>query len=287
VPATVRVITLPSHGAARRDAVLMPRWQRRPPAPRRWRAPTSRPLSGPVTPAGPGLCLRPVRGLGWLSASVPVGSRPVSLWEAVGALASLGAAGAATVGAFQSRASAREANAAARQSASAATALTAIERDRRRSELTPRFRVSCEPGIDDLTLHVMLLGPPDLHRLENLTVTIRPGEAGTRPYRFTPPKGPSSSPAAAGLSGATRLRLVMAGHEVSRAGPLPVGEGLTFRLKPNPIRRRRAEHGRTDRQEWRFIRLLLDAQIDDDWWWTLPCEIDTGEGPAAVRVPGE
>jgi hypothetical protein len=228
----------------------------------------------------------------------------VGLWEAVGALASLGAAGAAAVGAFQSRASAREANAAARQSASAAAALTAIERDRRRSELTPRFRVTCEPanpGTDALTLRVMLLGPPALHRLESLTVAIRddlfqraeiPPLAGGPtpeqvkehiwgPYRFTPGTGPGAH-ARADETG-----------RVTACGPLPVGEGLTFHLEPT--RPGQWMTGTTD-PDWRrmqgtVIRLLLDARIDDDWWWILRCEIETGPPPrgrsVAVQVPDE
>jgi hypothetical protein len=79
-------------------------------------------------------------------------------WEAVGAVGSILAAGVAAWAARQSRSSAQEAN-------KAANTLVKIEETRRRSELTPRFRVSCEawgPGDYDgnLRLWVMLVGPP-------------------------------------------------------------------------------------------------------------------------------
>jgi len=227
----------------------------------------------------------------------------VDPWGAVGALASLGAAGAAAAGAFVSRASAREANAAARQSVSAAAALTAIERDRRRSEMTPRFRVTCQPahhGTDRLTLRVMLLGPPGLHRLESLTVAIRddffqraetpPDPGGPTPeqvkehiwgpYRFTPDThryGPHAGPGPHARTDKT--------GRVTACGPLPVGEVLTFALELNRPEEWAPPAWR--RHPGTAIRLLLDARIDDNWWWTLPCEIDTADGPAAIRVPDE
>jgi hypothetical protein len=50
-----------------------------------------------------------------------------------------------------------------------------IERDRRHSELTPRFWVRVEPwgaGTDVKRLRVMLVGPPGLDHLDSLTVRI-------------------------------------------------------------------------------------------------------------------
>jgi hypothetical protein len=224
----------------------------------------------------------------------------VDPWEAVGAVASLVAASVAAWAAITSRSSARAANNSAGQSAAAAAALTAIERDRRRAELTPRFRVSCEPanpGTDAFTLRVMLLGPPGLHRLERLTVTIRddhfqraegvPLAGGPTPeqvkahiwgpYRFTPGTGPGAY-ARADSTG-----------RVTACGALPVGEEFLFHLEPT--RPGLWMTGTTDpewrRQQGTVIRLLLDAQIDGEWWWALPCEIDIGAGgkPVTVRVP--
>jgi hypothetical protein len=98
-------------------------------------------------------------------------------WSAVGAIGSVAAAGIAAWAAYQSRSSAREANA-------AAGALAEIERDRRRSELMPRFRIVCRnmndelgvpPEVQELNLRmwVTFLGPPGLVQLNSLTVRIR------------------------------------------------------------------------------------------------------------------
>lgn len=77
------------------------------------------------------------------------------IWSAVGALGTVAAAGIAAWAARQSRSSAQQAN-------TAAGTLAAIERDRRHSELTPRFRVTVKSwngGSEHLRLCVMLLGP--------------------------------------------------------------------------------------------------------------------------------
>lgn len=113
---------------------------------------------------------------------------------AVGALivaivAALGAVGAAwfarrqakTAGdaleeARQATAAAQEAAVASERSAIAAEAGMALETSRRHEELTPRFRVTVTRSGKFAMLSVILLGPPELGRLDGLTVTIRDTE---------------------------------------------------------------------------------------------------------------
>ena len=86
---------------------------------------------------------------------------------------------------------------------------------RRNAELTPRFRVTCEPsnpGSPTLRLGVFLSGPPELERLDALAVAIRddhpwrgqgtplaggptPEQVAAQiwgPYRFIPGTGPGA-----------------------------------------------------------------------------------------------
>lgn len=132
---------------------------------------------------------------------------------------------------------------AARKANATAAALAVIERDRRRTELMPRFRVTWEPanpGISALTMRVMLVGPPGLDRVDRLTIRVRndhfrrddwPLTAGGPsreqvqaqvwgPFRFRPHSGPDD--ARADEDG----RVTVYAHE------LPVGEELQFLLEP-------------------------------------------------------
>jgi hypothetical protein len=153
----------------------------------------------------------------------------MDVWALVGAISSVAAAGVAAWAAYQSRSAAEEANAAAKT-------MAAIERDRRHSELCPRFRVSCGPwgsGTEVLRLRVMLLGPPGLNGLNRLTVTIRDDQFGRGegmliggltkdqvalqiwgPYRISPSTGSHGA-----LADAT-------GRIITYKGLLPVGEEL-------------------------------------------------------------
>ena len=211
------------------------------------------------------------------------------IWTAVGAVGTLAAAGIAAVAAWLSRSSAQEANAAAK-------ALTLIEQGRRHSELTPRFQViarPANPGIEALTLRIMLMGPPGLDHVNGLTVRIRDDDfmrgeimplAGgpTReqveeqiwgPYRFTPGTGPGE-----------QARADSSGRE-TRCGLLPVGEELRFHLEPT----RPGTWMNMSMEDWRHqrgnvIRLTLDAFHDVHGWWIQPCEIDMGSGGGKVTA---
>jgi hypothetical protein len=214
-------------------------------------------------------------------------------WDVVAALASVASAGAAAVAAWQSHSSAREANA-------TALALAAIERDRRHSELCPRFRVACAPwgaGTDKLRLSIMLVGPPALTHLDSVTVTIR-DDVFTRgqgplyggltreqvksqiwgPYRVSP--GTGSHGAVADNTG----RIVPFELRV------PIGEVLLLQLEPTPPP---PWSGNMSPQDWRrqqgnVLRLLLDAEHLEHGSWTLPCEVDVGgdgNDPVTVYAP--
>src|SRR5260370_25723356 len=83
-------------------------------------------------------------------------------------IAALGAVGAVRY--------ARRSDRSAARSAAAASTTAALDKQRRNAELTPRFRVTCglsNPGSPTLRLGVFLSGPPELERLDALTVTIR------------------------------------------------------------------------------------------------------------------
>lgn len=214
----------------------------------------------------------------------------MDVWQAVGAFGSLAAAVVGGWVAYQARSAAAEANAAAKTMAQ-------IERDRRHTELCPRLRVSCEPwapGSDHLRLRVALLGPPGLDRLDTLRVTIRDDrrrrdegslwmDGRTRedlerqiwgPYRFMPYTGPDGAQADA-------TGRVTAYEEV-----LPVGEELRFELEHTvpPHWAQGTSPEDWQRQRGTIIRITFDAQHTTHDSWTLPVEIDVGDGIEPVTV---
>jgi hypothetical protein len=194
----------------------------------------------------------------------------------------------------QARAADRSAVASER-SAAAAEAAAALEASRRHGELTPRFRVTVDganPGVDDLRLTVFLAGPPELERLDSLTVRIRddyPGRAEQSriaggpsheqvaaqiwgPYRFQPGTGP-------GGPGADET------GRVTPTGGVPVGESLPFILTPTM----RPPWSGADTFWWRkfqgtAVRLQLECAHADESW-SLPCEVDVASMPVSVEVP--
>jgi len=203
------------------------------------------------------------------------------IYSGLGDLVALGATAIAAVAARQSSKASNKAN-------QAAGALADIERDRRHSELTPRFRVRVEPwtaGNDqDLRLRIMLSGPTGLDRVNGLTVKIRDdhfrrGEgtltAGgpTReeikaqvwgPYRFRPGTGPDESLADSD------------GRVTAYEAELPIGEELPYLLERTrpPAWARSTTQEQWNEQRGPVIRIVLEAWHDDHGRWTLPCEID-------------
>jgi hypothetical protein len=171
---------------------------------------------------------------------------------------------------------------------SVADTLARIELERRKAELTPLFRLRCEPwtaGNDvDLRLRVQFTGPTSLGRIDGITITIRDdhfrrGEgtltAGgpTReqikeqiwgPYRFRPGTGPDEARADA------------TGRITVYDAELPVGEELPYLLERTrpPFWATSMTHESWKEQRGPVIRLLLEPWRDDYGEWRLPCEID-------------
>jgi hypothetical protein len=146
---------------------------------------------------------------------------------------------------------------------------------------------------------VFLIGPPELERLDALTVTIRddhpwrgqgtPVAGGPTPeqvaaqvwgrYRFIPGTGPGAG-SVTGITGADP-----AGRTTVTAG-LPVGEELPFDLEPtNPPR-----WSGWNRSGWQqavgpMLRLRLECHRDGWEPWSLPCEMKIEDGGAWTEVP--
>lgn len=208
----------------------------------------------------------------------------------------------AVAAAHRSAAAAERSATAAEKSAEAGESARALEQQRRNAELTPRFRVRYEPanpGVETRRLSVFLAGPPELGRLDTLTVSIRddhpwrgqgtplaggptPEQVAEQiwgPYRFTPGTGPGAN-MARGIPGADPT------GRTTPTGGIPVGEELTFLLEPTrppswsqqPIDNWRQERGTV-------VRLQLECSREGWEPWTLPCEINMGPGWDTVEVP--
>jgi hypothetical protein len=195
----------------------------------------------------------------------------------------------------------RAAEAAAR-SAEAAAVTAALDADRRHSEITPRFRIAVHPsnpGVDTLRLTVRLLGPPELERLDALTVTIRddhpwraqgtPLAGGPTPeqvaeqiwgrWRFTPGTGPNAD-SVRGVPGADRT------GRITPTQGLPVGEELPFQLEPT----RAPSWSQQSPESWQrqvgpWLRLRLECYRDGQPPWILPAEIMVDGGIGFTEVP--
>jgi hypothetical protein len=217
------------------------------------------------------------------------------------AIVSALAAGAAAVYARRLDETAKEAVAAARDSAKAAerSAIASetravLEGQRRHAELTPRFRVTVErlrPGWGVLQLTVFLAGPPDLGRVDSLTVRIRDDD----PWRFMGDPvllGRPREEMAAQIWGPYRFTAPpdwLEGDATGRVGTadgMPVGEPLTFRwLQPT----RPPEWSVLPVERWRelagtVVRLQLECSRGGESW-SLPCEVDVASLPVTVEVP--
>jgi len=214
----------------------------------------------------------------------------MDIWPALEALGTVGAAGIAAFATVRANRIADRSDSAAARSNAAAETMAEIERGRQYRELTPRLRVTItgsNPGVDDLTMHVELVGPPALVQLDKLTVTIRDdhhrrgdsltlpagNDGPTRddikrhiwgPYMLRPQVGPHNA------------RADITGRTVVYEDPLPVGEELPFPLEPT--RPARWMHGTTP-DMWRkergsTIRVLFLAEHNTYGIWRLPAKID-------------
>jgi hypothetical protein len=199
---------------------------------------------------------------------------------------------------------ARRSAGAADKSAGSAAITAGLDADRRQAELTPRFRITCaqaNPGADSMHLAIYLLGPPDLERLDGLTVVIRddhpwraqgtPLAGGPTPeqvasqiwgrYRFTPGVGP----------GADSVRGIPGADPTGRTCPtggMPVGEELPFQLEPTwppPWSQQPLDAWQEQMGPW--LRLRLECHKEGRPPWVLPVEmmIDKGTGHTEIPAP--
>lgn len=177
-----------------------------------------------------------------------------------------------------------------------------LDLQRRHAELTPHFRATCgrlNAGGHRLKLVIELTGPPDLERLDELTVTIR-DDKHTRlkptssldtpsteqlpdhvwgPVRFVPGIGPGTTtrPGAGAAD--------PAGRETHTAG-MPIGEGHTFSLEPTVP----PSWSNWTPAQWRekcgtTLRFRIEGRRDGWEPWTVPGEIEAGGEPASVEIP--
>jgi type II secretory pathway pseudopilin PulG len=196
---------------------------------------------------------------------------------------------------------ARRSDRSAAKSAAAAATTAALDVQRRHAELTPRFRVTCEPsnpGSQTLRLGVFLSGPPELERLDALTVVIRDdhpwrgqgtplagGPAAEQvaaqiwgPCRFIPGTGPGADPVR-GVPGADPT-----GRTTPTSG-LPVDEELPFFLEPtHPPSWSQQPPENWRRERGTVVRLRLECRCDGWDPWVVTCEVDP-DGQSKVEIP--
>jgi hypothetical protein len=194
---------------------------------------------------------------------------------------------------------------ASKQSATAAATAASIELDRRHNERCPRLKIACSPinpqsdlTSDQLRLTVALVGPPELDRLDQMTVTIRDDRPGRgdgaqrpggpspdevraqvwSPYRFVPGTGPGADPSR-GVPGADST-----GRTTPTSGVL-VGDALLFVLEPTlPPRWSNQTTDDWRREQGAVLKLAVECHDSGDRPWTITAEIDTRD-PDPVEVP--
>ena len=110
-----------------------------------------------------------------MPACVGCSDRPALLQEQDHGHSRAGGAIVAALAAWSARLYARRSDRSAAAAAAAAATTAALDMAAPDAELTPQFRITCEPGdgSPSLRLGVSLSGPPVLERLDVLTVTIR------------------------------------------------------------------------------------------------------------------
>jgi hypothetical protein len=192
-------------------------------------------------------------------------------------------------------AAAKESAAASGRSASAAEAGVKLEAGRRHEELTPQFRVTVRratPQLPSTRLSVVLVGPPELRHLDELTVTIqdelrllrttsRDGATPEQiakmvwaPYQFTPSTDAASSADAAS-------------HVASSEEGMLVGEELWFILyRTSPPPWTALNPGAWQMLTGTWLRLRLEGRREGWEPWTLPCKIDSKDEQTTIEVPG-
>jgi len=186
---------------------------------------------------------------------------------------------------------------AAQRAAAAAEERAALESARRHDQLTPRFRIWVssgprgEPRMDVGRLFVVWLGPPELARLDGLTVTIR----DDRPDRA---EGLTPEQIAEQIWGPLRFDLLPdgvpmgeyraadLGGRVAVTGGMLIGEEVPFALTPTwPPRQWSRELSEWQDEVGTVLRLQLEARREGYEPWTLTGAIDVAGESRTVEVP--
>lgn len=180
---------------------------------------------------------------------------------------------------------------------------TDIERDRRHAELRPRYQVTLEsnPGSDQRTLRVKLVGPGELEKLDEVIVSIRddnpwrrkqPPAAGQPAeavpdhvwsrLRFVPGTGPGFPDAE---------RVADSAGRTTRSVGMNAGDYHTYTLQPSIP----PPHPNWTQQTWidqlgPHLKLRIEGRRDTGRWkrtwapWIAVAELDTTEDTASVEL---
>lgn len=178
----------------------------------------------------------------------------------------------------------------------AAEIAISIERGRRHAEMRPHFLVTCEapsPGTNQRRLLIKLMGPGDLEKIDNLTVTIRDdsyfrlkptpssGSVGDHvwgPVRFIPGTGPGTT-TRTGAVGADK-----AGRTTQSVG-MPVGEEHSYQLEST----RPPNDGAWTLNQWQAevsstLRIQIKSQRKDWDDWITVGEVKVSDGGASAEM---
>jgi hypothetical protein len=234
-------------------------------------------------------------GASSVTATVAASTVIASVALGISLLSALAAWTAARANIKSARANTKSASA-AETAAKATDAAVKLEVQRRHAELTPRFRLNWElrSGTDDLRLDVLLTGPVQLERLDNLTLTVLDNDPWRR-ETISEGMGITPEQLAEQVLGPFRLRpgvAVTPGSDPAdawgraiRTNGLQVGESMPFILETTPP----ASWWTQTPEQWRAqngpkLRLRLRCERDDWEPWTVPCQFETTSSRREIDV---
>ena len=176
------------------------------------------------------------------------------------------------------------------KSAHAAVEMAKLEAGRRHSELTPHFRIVCNVNNDVtywMTMRVCLVGPPELERLDELTLVIRDYQR-MKVDHSPKPGGPTQVQIDGQIWGPYRFVPKFSADSTGRTYPtsgVVVGDEIWCSLEP------------VVPPEWSFMRLTwgqwvkrrilltLDCRKGGQGPWVLAAEVEIKDGKGDAKVP--
>jgi hypothetical protein len=172
---------------------------------------------------------------------------------------------------------------AARRSDKAATILAIIERDRRHTELTPTFDITCYCSSvgDTAYMQLTLTGPPGLDGLDGVALSIRDDRTNRTPAIAG---GPAAEELSAVIWGPLRFRShVNSDDELGRsipAFPLVRQETTRFALDSSLVPQWVADRDYWHRQYANHpLRLTLTCAREGHASWTIPIDVPIESEP--------